>query len=91
MTGISPLEADIRRRIATAGPLTVAEYMALGLGDPDHGYYITRDPSGPPGDFITAPEVSQMFGELIGLWCGGLARGPPAPSTSSSSVPAAAR
>jgi NADH dehydrogenase [ubiquinone] 1 alpha subcomplex assembly factor 7 len=43
--------------------------MALALGHPRHGYYITRDPLGSAGDFTTAPEISQMFGELIGLWC----------------------
>jgi SAM-dependent MidA family methyltransferase len=64
----SPLEIEIRRRISAAGPMPVAEYMALCLFDPEHGYYITRDPFGARGDFVTAPEVSQMFGELIGLW-----------------------
>ena len=64
----SPLDAEIRRRIAAAGPMPVGEYMALCLGDPQHGYYTTRDPLGTRGDFITAPEISQMFGELIGLW-----------------------
>jgi len=64
----SPLEMEIRRRIALAGPMPVAEYMALCLFDPAHGYYTTHDPFGARGDFITAPEVSQMFGELIGLW-----------------------
>jgi len=64
----SPLEAEIRRRIAAAGPMPVAEYMALCLFDHHCGYYMTRDPFGARGDFITAPEVSQMFGELIGLW-----------------------
>ena len=68
MNGASPLEAEIRRRIAMAGPMPVSEYMALCLGHPEHGYYMTRDPLGARGDFITAPEVSQMFGELIGLW-----------------------
>jgi NADH dehydrogenase [ubiquinone] 1 alpha subcomplex assembly factor 7 len=68
MSETSPLEADIRRRIAVAGPMPVAEYMALCLADPEHGYYTTRDPLGRRGDFITAPEVSQMFGEMIGLW-----------------------
>jgi len=68
VTGASPLEAEIRRRIAVAGPMPVSEYMALCLGHPEHGYYMTRDPLGARGDFITAPEVSQMFGELIGLW-----------------------
>jgi NADH dehydrogenase [ubiquinone] 1 alpha subcomplex assembly factor 7 len=48
--------------------MPVAEYMALCLFDREHGYYTTRDPLGARGDFITAPEVSQMFGELIGLW-----------------------
>ena len=50
--------------------MPVAEYMALCLFDPAHGYYTTHDPLGARGDFITAPEVSQMFGELIGLWVG---------------------
>jgi SAM-dependent MidA family methyltransferase len=68
MDEISPLEFEIRRRILAAGPMPVSEYMALCLGDPRHGYYMTRDPFGARGDFITAPEVSQMFGELIGLW-----------------------
>ncbi len=65
---MTPLEADIRRRIAAAGPMPIGEYMALCLAHPRHGYYVTRDPLGTHGDFTTAPEVSQMFGELIGLW-----------------------
>ena len=65
---MTPLERDVRKRIAAAGPMPVAQYMALCLGDPQHGYYTTRDPLGAHGDFTTAPEVSQMFGELIGLW-----------------------
>jgi NADH dehydrogenase [ubiquinone] 1 alpha subcomplex assembly factor 7 len=68
MAETPPLEIEIRRRIAAAGPMPVDEYMTLCLGDPDHGYYTTRDPLGARGDFITAPEISQMFGELIGLW-----------------------
>jgi NADH dehydrogenase [ubiquinone] 1 alpha subcomplex assembly factor 7 len=68
MSELSPLDIEIRRRIAAAGPMPVGEYMALCLGDPDHGYYATRDPLGQRGDFITAPEISQMFGELLGLW-----------------------
>ena len=65
---MTPLERDIRRRIAAAGPMPVGQYMAMCLADPRYGYYITRDPLGARGDFTTAPEVSQMFGELIGLW-----------------------
>ncbi|MBT4016328.1 MAG: class I SAM-dependent methyltransferase [Alphaproteobacteria bacterium] len=55
--------------IRATGPVTVERWMADCLGHPEHGYYITRDPFGTDGDFITAPEVSQMFGELLGLWC----------------------
>ena len=54
-------------RIANMGPITIADYMADCLMHPVHGYYTTRDPFGTTGDFITAPEISQMFGELIGL------------------------
>jgi NADH dehydrogenase [ubiquinone] 1 alpha subcomplex assembly factor 7 len=64
----SLLESEIRRLIAIAGPMPVAEYMQLILTHPQYGYYLTRDPIGADGDFITAPEISQMFGELIGLW-----------------------
>ena len=64
----SPLETEIRARIVAHGPIPVAEYMALCLGHPRYGYYVTRDPFGARGDFITAPEVSQMFGEVLGVW-----------------------
>jgi NADH dehydrogenase [ubiquinone] 1 alpha subcomplex assembly factor 7 len=64
----SPLEAEIRRAISVAGPMPVAEYMRLCLTHPQYGYYVTRDPLGSRGDFTTAPEISQMFGELIGVW-----------------------
>jgi uracil-DNA glycosylase family 4 len=63
-----PLETEIRRRIEVAGPMPVGQYMSLCLAHPEHGYYITRDPLGRDGDFTTSPEISQMFGELIGLW-----------------------
>ncbi|MGB0907171.1 MAG: class I SAM-dependent methyltransferase [Maricaulaceae bacterium] len=66
---MSALKARILRRIKAEGPMSVAEYMALCLLDPVDGYYPTRDPLGSDGDFITAPEISQMFGEVIGLWC----------------------
>jgi NADH dehydrogenase [ubiquinone] 1 alpha subcomplex assembly factor 7 len=65
---MTPLEAEIRRIIAIDGPIPVDRYMELCLGHPRHGYYLTRDPFGARGDFVTAPEVSQMFGELIGAW-----------------------
>jgi NADH dehydrogenase [ubiquinone] 1 alpha subcomplex assembly factor 7 len=65
---VTPLGEILARRIREQGPLTVAEYMGEALGHPAHGYYATRDPFGRRGDFITAPEISQMFGELVGLW-----------------------
>ena len=54
--------------IAASGPLSVADYMMLCLFDPVDGYYTTRNPFGREGDFVTAPEISQMFGELVGVW-----------------------
>jgi SAM-dependent MidA family methyltransferase len=65
---MTPLGEIVAARIRAEGPVTVAEYMALCLGHPRHGYYATRDPLGASGDFTTAPEISQMFGEIIGLW-----------------------
>ena len=65
---MTPLETRLRDRIAADGPISIAEFMEAALGDPEHGYYRTRDPLGRAGDFITAPEISQVFGELIGLW-----------------------
>jgi len=55
-------------QIAAGGPLSLPQYMNACLHDPQDGYYATRPALGPQGDFITAPLVSQMFGELIGLW-----------------------
>lgn len=62
------LKQFIMNRISQNGAMSIAEYMDLALGHPDYGYYMTRDPFGVDGDFTTAPEISQMFGEIIGAW-----------------------
>ncbi|MFP4303776.1 class I SAM-dependent methyltransferase [Rhodosalinus sp.] len=67
---MTPLGARIAARIAAEGPISVADYMAECLLHPEFGYYATRDPLGAAGDFITAPEISQMFGEMLGLALG---------------------
>jgi NADH dehydrogenase [ubiquinone] 1 alpha subcomplex assembly factor 7 len=65
---MSALAAKLRARIAAEGPLPVDAFMAACLADPDHGYYRGGDRLGRAGDFVTAPEISQVFGELLGLW-----------------------
>jgi len=62
------LREKLAAQIAQTGPLTVAQYMTACLHDPEFGYYATRPALGEAGDFVTAPLVSQMFGELIGVW-----------------------
>ena len=80
---MTPLAQIIVQRIRATGPITLADYMEICLLDPRHGYYATRDPFGAAGDFTTAPEIHQMFGELCGLalaqaW---MDQGRPAPFT----------
>ncbi|MDT8857044.1 SAM-dependent methyltransferase [Paracoccaceae bacterium Fryx2] len=64
---MTPLACLLIRRIRATGPITLADYMADCLLHPEHGYYTSRNPFGAGGDFTTAPEISQMFGELLGL------------------------
>jgi len=68
VTETSPLQSEFKKLIKSSGPMPVWRYMEMCLTHPQHGYYISRDPLGREGDFTTAPEVSQMFGELLGLW-----------------------
>ena len=65
---MNALERELRAMILDEGPLSIERYMQLCLQHPLHGYYTTREAIGRAGDFITAPEVDQMFGELLGLW-----------------------
>tara|TARA_R110002020_G_scaffold16307_17_gene57686 strand:- start:6615 stop:7742 length:1128 start_codon:yes stop_codon:yes gene_type:complete len=65
---MTPLAHKIVRLIEQTGPLRISDYFALCLADPEHGYYHNREPFGRSGDFITAPEVSQLFGEMIGIF-----------------------
>ena len=62
------LEKLIQERIREHGAITIADYMQIALSHPQYGYYMKRDPFGVSGDFVTAPEVSQVFGEIIGAW-----------------------
>jgi SAM-dependent MidA family methyltransferase len=65
---VTPLGRLIAAEIAASGPMRLDRFMGLCLGHPEHGYYMAREPFGRAGDFVTAPGVSQMFGELLGLW-----------------------
>jgi NADH dehydrogenase [ubiquinone] 1 alpha subcomplex assembly factor 7 len=66
---MNALVRRIARAIETDGPMPISTFMTLALHDPQCGFYASRDPIGAGGAFITAPEISQMFGELLGLWC----------------------
>ena len=74
------LKDRLKARIRSFGPITIADYMTACLHDPAAGYYATRPALGEDGDFITAPMISQMFGELIGLWAVETWRGIGAPA-----------
>ncbi|UXM95007.1 class I SAM-dependent methyltransferase [Bartonella sp. HY329] len=65
---INSLKEKLIVTIQEHGPLSISQFMTFCLADPQYGYYITADPFGRDGDFITAPEVSQMFGEMLGVW-----------------------
>jgi len=66
---MNALTERVAQLIGMQGPISVSQFMTMALHDPTLGYYATHDPIGAGGDFITAPEISQMFGELLGLWC----------------------
>jgi NADH dehydrogenase [ubiquinone] 1 alpha subcomplex assembly factor 7 len=73
------LAARLKERIAREGPISLHDYMEACLADREAGYYFTRQPIGRAGDFITGPEISQVFGELIGAWTAAVWQGMGAP------------
>lgn len=69
-TALTPLAGKLAPRIAANRPISFHDYIEVCLYDPEYGYYRNKDPLGRGGDFITAPEISQVFGEIVGLWAG---------------------
>lgn len=65
---MTSLGGSLKQQIARHGPISVHDYMQMALASPEHGYYMRQDPFGKEGDFTTAPEMTQMFGEMLGLW-----------------------
>ena len=64
----TPLADRIKSLIRSNGPISVADYFSICLSDPKDGYYQSKQPFGSSGDFTTAPEVSQLFGEMLGIF-----------------------
>lgn len=67
-TGTNRLADRLRKQIRSTGPISISDYWVQCLFDPNDGYYTTREPFGTAGDFTTAPEISQMFGEMLAVW-----------------------
>jgi len=66
----TPLALDLMSYIKLRGPITVHEYMSQASNNAVHGYYQrSGEKIGASGDFVTAPEISQLFGEMVGIWC----------------------